>query len=250
MKNEGTELSLATDFVGSTGPIERCLQLTALAGFTHIHWCHHWNDDFVYTEDQIDYTAEQLAENGLKLADTHGSNGNEKCWISVCENERRAGVELVKNRIEFTARLGGDCLVLHPPSSFQPAPNLEAQMSAMARSLDELEAFCRDRGVRLALENATRWADYQTCIIPVMEARPPEYLGFCYDSGHHNIDMIRDDRERAGKMRPETGSPIGFSPFTCTTITDLAINICCRSEARSTGTRWPAFWSGPTTPSR
>lgn len=72
-------------------------------------------------------------------------------------------------------------------------------MSAMARSLDELEAFCRDRGVRLALENATRWADYQTCIIPVMEARPPEYVGFCYDSGHHNIDMIRDDRERAGK---------------------------------------------------
>jgi len=110
--------SLTSDFIDCTGPTDSCLRLTARGGFTHVHWCHHWNDDFIYTETEIDEIARQLSEYNLKFLDCHGSAGIEKDWRSTCESRRQAGVELVKNRVEFTARLGGDCVVLHGPRTF------------------------------------------------------------------------------------------------------------------------------------
>jgi len=198
------QLSMTTDFISDRGPIREPLRLTALAGFTHIHWCHHWNDDFVYTDPEIDEVAQALADYGLQLLDTHASASTrgEKCWYDTDENRRRAGVKLVENRVEFTHRLGGDCVVLHPPSVGQPDEQLQAQLAAMNRSLDELDSFCRDRGIRIALENGLGAGEpnYELVLIPTMETRPAEYVGFCYDTGHHNITP-RSAREELMRRR-------------------------------------------------
>jgi len=193
--------SLNTGVIRVTGPTEDVLRMTAKAGFTHVHWCHHWCDDFVYSEPEIEEIARQLAQNGLKLANTHGSAGAEKCWFSPRRSCRLAGVELIKNRVALTARLGGDCVVMHGPEAFQPKEKFEAQRSAMEASLDELEDDCHDCGIRLALENFSRAMDYERLLPPTIEARSPEYLGFCYDSGHHNIDVVPEERGRKNDIR-------------------------------------------------
>ena len=41
-------LSMSTDYAEDTGSPELQLRRIAEAGFTHVHWCHHWDDDFLY----------------------------------------------------------------------------------------------------------------------------------------------------------------------------------------------------------
>ncbi len=198
--NNRVELSLTTDFDGSVGLAEDVLQLASQAGFTHVHWCHHWCDDFIYTQPETEAIARMLEDNNLKLLDTHGSHSasGEKCWFSTNETYRRAGVELVKNRMEFTSELGGDCVVMHGPEVHQPVNELETQISALNKSLDELEQFSSECHVRLALENSNM--NYSDLLIPVIMSRSAEFLGFCYDSGHHN-DKIPMETESQGLKR-------------------------------------------------
>ena len=167
-------LSVTTDYATSTGDPSPYLKRIADAGFTHTHWCHQWNTDFLYSKWEIDQIRTWLDEYGVQLLDLHGSAGKEKDWTSLQEYQRLAGVELVRNRIEMTADLGADVVIMHIPGE----PNYEP----VRRSLDALEAFSRERGVRIAIENGGFAA-----IAPVLAHYSPDYVGLCYDCGHGNM---------------------------------------------------------------
>ena len=167
-------LSVTTDYTQDTGDPSPYLSRIAAAGFTHVHWCHHWNTDFLYSAWEIEQIRIWLAACNLKLLDLHGSVGPEKNWASPREYERLAGVELVRNRIEMTARLGADVVIMHIPGQ----PGCEP----LRRSLAELEGPARALGVRLALENGSIEAIGQ-----VLAEHSPDYLGLCYDCGHGNL---------------------------------------------------------------
>lgn len=168
------ELSITTDYARDNGNPEPYLKKIADTGFTHIHWCHHWSTDFIYSKWEIEEIGKWLRQYSLKLLDLHGSDGHEKNWASEREYERRAGVDLVENRIDMTHRLGGKVVIMHIPS--------EPGNDALRKSLDELKPFARERGIRLALENGNFAA-----ISPVLAQYEPDYLGLCYDSGHGNL---------------------------------------------------------------
>ena len=93
------DIALNTDILRSTGSPEPYLRLIAEAGFTHLHWCHQWNTDFLYSSHEIAQLKKWLKQYGLKLLDIHGSAGMEKVWFSPEEYRRKSGVELVLNRI-------------------------------------------------------------------------------------------------------------------------------------------------------
>ena len=169
------ELSITTDYATDTGDPSPFLGRIAEAGFSHIHWCHHWSSDFLYSRREIDQIRDWLTEYGLRLLDLHGSVGPEKNWASAREYERRSGVELVRNRLDMAARLGGDAIVMHTPSGPPSDP--------LRRSLDELEGYARSRNVRIALENG----DFVT-IRQLLSDYGCEYLGLCYDAGHGNVE--------------------------------------------------------------
>jgi sugar phosphate isomerase/epimerase len=177
---EGAVLSITTDYVEDTGCPEPYLQRIADAGFTHIHWCHHWNTDFLYSRPEIEQIALWLRDFGLCMTDLHASAGREKAWGAVREYERLAGVELVKNRLEMAARLAGDVVIMHLPGG--PADGWWPQIR---RSLDELQPYAEVHGVRIALENGGSDESFDD-IERVLEEYAPDYLGLCYDSGHAN----------------------------------------------------------------
>jgi sugar phosphate isomerase/epimerase len=176
------DLSVTTDYETSTGCPGPYLERIARAGFTHVHWCHQWNTDFLYSRWEIDQIAAWLGACGLKLLDLHASAGREKGWYSDVEYERRSGVELVTNRLEMTARLGGEVAILHVPDEPAEPAARAGYLAPVQRSLDELEPVVRRCGVRLAIENG----DFRT-IEQLLAAYPPDYLGLCYDCGHGNI---------------------------------------------------------------
>jgi len=178
-------LSLASDYAADRGCPEPALRAIARAGFTHVHWCHHWCTDFLYSRVEIEQIARWLREFGLTVIDLHGSAGGEKSWGSAREYERLAGIELVANRLEMTRRLGGDAVVMHLPREPEDAAERTAYWDRMRRTLDALAPTAASCGVRIALENLAP-ANHAT-IARVLELYPPDYVGICYDSGHGNI---------------------------------------------------------------
>ena len=101
------KIAAATDYIGSTGCPERPLRLLAEAGFTHLHWCHQWCTDFLYSQHEINAYKKMLKNFGLTLLDIHGSQGQEKCWYSELEYQRKAGkrISVIKNTY-FSERFG------------------------------------------------------------------------------------------------------------------------------------------------
>lgn len=168
------DLSIATDYACDHGDPSPYLRRIADAGFTHVHWCHQWCVDDLYTDEDIAQIGRWLKDFGLRLLDLHGSIGKTRNWASADEAVRQGGIELVKNRVDMTARLGGDAVVMHIPEVPGCPP--------LHRTLDELRAHVCGRGIRLALENG-----FYPAIRPFLDAYEPSYVGLCYDSGHSNF---------------------------------------------------------------
>ena len=175
-------LSVTTDYAAGTGCPEPYLRRIAEAGYSHVHWCHQWNTDFLYDDGEIAAIAAWMRELGLGLTDLHGSAGVEKGWGSLREYERQAGAALVQNRIDMAARLGSDVVIMHAPKEVTDPVTADRGWPQFMRTLDELRPHARERGVRLALENG----DFDI-LDRVFAVHGPDYIGLCYDSGHGNV---------------------------------------------------------------
>ena len=193
---------MTTDYATvSTGCPEPYLRRIAEAGFSHVHWCHHWNTDFLYSTPEISQIQHWLDEFGLKVTDIHASAGSEKGWASAREYERLAGVELVANRLEMAARLGCDVAVLHIPGEPEEQPARLAYWDRVRRSLDALAHCSRSAGVRIALENGGTPQSWIP-IARVLSDYSPDFAGLCYDSGHGNLsgDGLDQLATHAGRL--------------------------------------------------
>ncbi len=186
LANAAPMISIATDYQQGTGNPYPHLQAVAEAGFTHIHWCHQWNTDFVYATSEIDQIQRWLGDLSLQLTDIHASAGQEKRWASVREYERLAAVELVANRMEMAARLGSDVIVLHFPGELTDKAASLDYWDPVRRSLEALEDCSRATGVRIAFENLGAPESWEP-IATVLSDYGSEFAGLCYDSGHGNI---------------------------------------------------------------
>ena len=181
------ELSVATDYVTDRGDPSPYLERIAKAGFSHVHWCHHWGTDFLYSKWEIEQIQKLLTRYGLHLLDLHGAIGPEKNWVSPLEYERLAGVELVQNRIDMAAQLEGKVVVMHIPYESNNLP--------LRKSLEQLEPFVRAKGVRIAIENTNNF----DAITELLSEYDANYLGLCYDSGHGNVS--RNGLERLDMLK-------------------------------------------------
>ena len=185
------EIAINTDFLTSVSSPEPRLKAIAEAGFTHLHWCHQWNTDFLYGADEIRQIKEWLKIFGLKLLDIHGSAGVEKNWYSTVEYQRRAGVELVKNRVIMLRELDGTgSLMMHAPilsvrQTEEQKDQALLRYEAYRRSLDELMPSLEKYGVLIAIENMAH--ENFELLGRVLADYPEDRIGITYDSGHGNI---------------------------------------------------------------
>ncbi len=177
-------LSITSDYIRSDGDARPYLKRIAETGFTHVHWCHQWYSDYLYPADEIAEITSWFKQYGLQLLNLHASQGKERYWVAFDETQRQAGLELVKNRIEMTASLGAQVMIIHIPTT-EVRESRPSRMEQIRKSLDDLESFTQSHGVRLALENMDG-DDFEMLETLFGEYDPP-YLGLCYDSGHANL---------------------------------------------------------------
>lgn len=202
------EFGINTDFQGEFDKIEdieNCLKLIAQAGFTHMHWCFEWDGDYLYAGSEMQQIREWMDKYGLRAKSLHASKGSRrggdgrvtahyrKDYTSSVEYNRIAGVEQIKNRVELAHILGTSEIVLHmylPYRDFIEVPGAkEAFYETVYKSLDELQPFCKEKGVRICIENLFEApGEMQIEQFDRLFARyPADFLGLCLDTGHANL---------------------------------------------------------------
>jgi len=166
--------SITTDYFTDIGDPVPYLEKISEAGFSHIHWCHEWSTDHIYSDDEIEKIKKKLSDLDLKVLDIHASYGVETSWGALDEDQRRAGVDLVKNRIDMADKLYSGVIIMHTPE----------YIDSIRKSLDELRPYAKSRNIKIAIENIKNF--------PVVDKYFSDYssdfLGLCYDSGHGNLE--------------------------------------------------------------
>lgn len=198
------ELAIATDFAGESTrleDIEMLLKQIKEAGFTHVHWCHEWEGDYIYSHWEMEQMKEWFDKYGLKAKALHATKGSRrnvnridghyrKDYTSEWEYNRKAGVELIQNRVDLAACLGAREIVLHlyvPHLTIRKQPEVKARFYAQVKkSLDELYPYCIEKGVRICLENLFDMPgdDVLEQWDMLLGMYPKEFLGICLDTGH------------------------------------------------------------------
>ncbi len=209
---EQIELGIATDFAGESPQIEeveKILYKAAKAGFTHIHWCHEWDGDYLYSSYEMEQIKEWFEKYGLKAKALHASKGSRrnvnilnghyrKDYTSDIEYNRKAGVELIKNRVDLADCLGATEIVLHlyvPHITIRKRPEVKKEFyTQVYKSMDELQPYCIKKGVRICIENLFDMPEEEQLeqLDLLFAQYPPEFLGFCLDTGHANMIWGKD----------------------------------------------------------
>lgn len=196
--------AIATDYSGEPErleALEETLRRIAQAGFSHLHWCHEWDGEYLYSVWEMDQIRAWMDRFGLQAKALHASKGSRRSiavrdghyrrdYTSDWEFCRRAGVELIQNRVEMAARIGASEIVLHlyvPFLTFEREPQERERFFDQAeKSFDELAPYCAARGVRICLENLFDVPEPELTAAwdRLFSRYPPSFLGICFDAGH------------------------------------------------------------------
>ena len=135
-------------------------------------------------------------ELGLSVKGVHATMGEKnsdlKDYTSLNDYNRLAGVELVKNRVDLAYILNTDAIVLHlgmPWERIAKEPDcLDTVLRPVYSSFDELEPYCKNRHIKLCLENGGGPVDINCLVYDALHKRySKEFLGLCFDTGHGNL---------------------------------------------------------------
>ena len=231
-------IAISTDYsktAKSTEHTKNMLKTISEYGFKHIHWVHQWNSTDDYTLPEMQQIKSWLEEFDLKIKGVHASDGtnsgefdDRKMFVSPNEYNRRAGVELVKNRIDFASFLDAGEIVLHVKMFH--LLNFDLDYSSFAenywdqlfKSLDEITVYGKKKDIKIAIENL----EYPGNLIQfeqfdrLFKRYDSDELKFCFDLGH---GMIGD-----------FNNPFAFLEKYSDRLTNLHLNCGCENTTHTT----------------
>jgi sugar phosphate isomerase/epimerase len=170
---------------------ERKLRLFAEYGFEYIDWSDDWNNAVMYSKEVMKSYRQSLESYSLRCIGVHGAASSS---VNIeAEDEQVFGkyVELLRNRLEFCSVIGGKVVVVHPPNIEGDSVMARQMLDRSLRAFEDVKSLCDDLGIVLAIENCHR---FDTPSLEYYFARyPPEFVGFCFDSGHAHVNGNLDD---------------------------------------------------------
>ncbi|MCL2831969.1 MAG: sugar phosphate isomerase/epimerase [Treponema sp.] len=191
-----TKLVITSDYHGEsrkTTDIKNSLAKAAQAGFSHIFWCHEFGSSYIYSVYEMLQINNWCNELGLLIKGVHASIGDRgtdlKNFASGNDYNRLAGTELIKNRVDLAYVPSTDAIVLHLGFPWERAlesnKTLNDLLRPVFRSFDELEAYCKTRGIKICLENTGGTiAECSAVFDAIFKRYSGDYMGLCFDTGH------------------------------------------------------------------
>lgn len=149
------------------------LSAIAHAGFEGVLWSQMGKGDFHYLPEERKAIVKSFRQYGLRAASVHAAEPFRRLYYSENPWYRKAGVELLLNRMELASELECPVVVFHAPSPFP------TDTTAIFAGLDETLRRGERLGVLLAIENGETEE-----VLPILQRYSPRLMGYAYDSGH------------------------------------------------------------------
>ena len=187
MKINKRKASLTSDMFNYSFKLENAkkLRLFAEYDFEYIHWCEDWNNTVHYTQANIEHYRQLIESCGLKCIDVHGTASKTICIDADEEDAVNKYIQLLENRIEFCSAIGGDTVIIHLPSEKGGSIRLSRGLDRSLQIFERVRPLCEDLGIAIAVENCYPFDEIS--LEYYFNRYPPEYVGFCFDSGHAHL---------------------------------------------------------------
>lgn len=129
-----------------------------------------------------------IEKNGMTIDSVHAPFPEGDQLFSLNETERLESIRQCQVAIDAAEELAGRIVVLHLIQPYDiPHDEVRNRMIEVGRrSVSVLAAYAGDRGVKLALENGQK-RDYDQVLMSLLAEFNDAHVGFCYDSGHENV---------------------------------------------------------------
>ncbi|MBO5742996.1 MAG: sugar phosphate isomerase/epimerase [Clostridia bacterium] len=154
-----------------------------------------------FLKNAIDFVLEEQKKLGFEIKTAHLPIIADYDLSNLNEEKRLEAIEKQKEAIEFSKHLGYSIVVLHPDSGKIPEEDYEKRHNALIKSLKDFAPWCRERGIKIALENLTQVSSVQTSkeLLKIIEAVGEDNLGICFDVNHLFKETHREFIKNAGK---------------------------------------------------
>ena len=120
---------------------------------------------------------------------------------SLDEETRLKSIENQKTMVEMSMCLKPSVIVLHPDVGTTAEKDWHLRWEALVKSLKVFAPWCKERGLKIALENLTQISAFQTSeiLVDVIERAGQNNVGICFDVNHLFPETHREFIKRAGK---------------------------------------------------
>jgi len=128
-----------------------------------------------------------IEENGLTIDSVHAPFPEGDQLFALDEAKRLESIRQCKTAIDTALDMNGRIVVLHLiPYGISHGDARNRMIVQGMNSLKALAAYAADKEVKLALENGQR-PDYDQVLESCLSEFSGDPIGFCYDSGHENV---------------------------------------------------------------
>ena len=185
------KLAICSEFDSSI-PFDRAIPMIRNAGFEVVSLgaCPEYSD--YRTAEGIAAIRKLLVKNGMTLDSIHAPwAGDGPLLFSLDEAQRFEAIRQCQIAIDAAAKLDSSIVVIHllygvPPHGPLPGDVRDRMIEQGRRSVYVLAAHASSHGVKLALENGED-SHYDKALVDFLTEFKDESIGFCYDSGHENV---------------------------------------------------------------
>ncbi len=154
-----------------------------------------------FLKNAMDFVLEEQKRLGFEIKTAHLPFSSGYDLSSLDDDERIKAVERQKEAIEFSKHLGYSIVVLHPDTGKVPEEDYDKRHNALIKSLKDFAPWCKERGIKIALENLTQVSSVQTSgvLLKIIEAVGSDNVGICFDVNHLFKETHREFIKNAGK---------------------------------------------------
>ena len=160
-------------------PVFEQIKLVKEAGFTHISLGMDYAHSGLLDEEKLNRLCDAISKVGLKVDTVHGFDLDQPDYLEINEKVARAANVL-----------GARIVVAHCSAFWFPDTQYEEKYEIVSGRIKDIEGISQRYNVKFAFENVVPGLPTKLCE-EMIKIGNSEYIGFCYDSSHDQIDGPR-----------------------------------------------------------
>jgi len=128
-----------------------------------------------------------MERNKLEIDSVHAPFPEGDRLFSLDEDERAESIRQCKSAFDAASELDGKIVVIHLiPYGIPEGATRRKMVERGKSSVNNLANYALGKGLKLALENGQQ-KDYDEVLVRLLSEFRDDSVGFCYDSGHENV---------------------------------------------------------------